>query len=445
MSALLPPFLSRFDPAIAGEGDVDPLGTAATAGYLAERVLPHITLRMQRPRFITMIAVGAHVAAGMEEALAADGKTPAWLVFEWIVAEAFVRNEETLGDEALKGMRGRRKVQTALRERHGLSAYTYLKGARDQGYTGTYRRLAEALQIVGEELQLDEGGDALVRAWEQDQDLVGFHAGTSGVGADCREAWRKALCKCMAAGATDMSGRWAHWERIAELLRPDGAGPRERAALARRLVRTDLKQNPHDALATEMRRELVGLVRERGGMLARRSERAFLHAIRPRASEALGTRLDLIDAHEGLCRPIESAFRYALHESTRRGPGPVGIDELAASEVGKELAARIAPAVDRLAEIATEPGVEARVRPLLERYDGVRDPGALFETVLAHHEENQRRKPPEGKRPWFERLRQGPVVRQRYAERSAPPMSGYVYEYRARRVYGFLQDLGEVA
>src|SRR5690606_19048526 len=119
---------------------------------------------------------------------------------------------------------------------------------------------------------------------------------------DCRKAWRKALSKCMEAGATAMSGRWAHWERIAELLRPDGAGPRERAALARRLVRTDLKQNPHAALATEVRRELVGLVREHGEIKPNR-EPAFLRAIRPRASEALRMRLDLIDAHEALCRP----------------------------------------------------------------------------------------------------------------------------------------------
>lgn len=445
MSSLQPPFLSRFDPAIAGEGDIDPLGTSATAGYLAERVLPYITLRMQRPRFLTMIAVGAHVAAGMEEALAADERTPGWLVFEWLVAEAFVRHAGSLEEAALAGVPGQRKVRAALREGRRLSAHTYLKGARDTGYTGTYRRLAEALEIVGESTQLDEGGVELVRAWEEDQGLVGFHAGSRGDGADCREAWRKALRKSMAAGATAMAKTWSHWETLAEHLRPDSAGPRECEVLAARLVRTDLKQNPHDGLATEMRRELVGYIREHGGMIVADGEPAFLEAIRPRASEELGVRLDLVHAYEALCRPMESAFRYALHVSTRKGPGPVDMAELAGSEMGKALAARIGPAVERLGEMATEPDVESRVRPLLERYDGVRDAGALFEVVLAHHEDNQKRKPPEGKRPWFERVQRGPVVRQRYVHGEAPPMDGHVYEYRTRRVYGFLQDLGEVA
>lgn len=179
-------------------------------------------------------------------------------------------------------------------------------------------------------------------------------------------------------------------------------------------------------------------------MLVASGEHAFFEAIRSEASEALRVRLDLIDAYEALCRPIESAFLYALHASTRKGPGRVGIDELAAGALGQAMAARIEPALDQLAAVATEPAVNLRVRPLLERYAGVRDAAALFETVLSQHEENQRRKPPDGRRPWFERPDGCPVVRQRYAQHEAPPTRGYVHDYRCHIALRFLRELGEV-
>lgn len=46
---------------------------------------------MSRPRFVTATAVSVDVCEGLEDKLAADGVTPAYLVFEWLVVEEFIR------------------------------------------------------------------------------------------------------------------------------------------------------------------------------------------------------------------------------------------------------------------------------------------------------------------------------------------------------------------
>src|SRR5437899_2268241 len=75
------PFLTLPDPPQSGEGALDPLGMATIGDRLADWVLPGMTARMSRPRFLTAIAVSAVVCDGLEETVAADGMTPAYLVF----------------------------------------------------------------------------------------------------------------------------------------------------------------------------------------------------------------------------------------------------------------------------------------------------------------------------------------------------------------------------
>ena len=65
---LRPPYLSVFDPEISGEGGIDPPSLQPLYERLAERILPHITVRMSRPRFLTAMAVGFL----------------AWILSEWL-------------------------------------------------------------------------------------------------------------------------------------------------------------------------------------------------------------------------------------------------------------------------------------------------------------------------------------------------------------------------
>src|SRR5437867_2251200 len=90
-TALALPFLTAPDPAVSGEGAIDPLGFATVGDRLADWFLPGMTARMIRPRFLTAIAVSAVVCEGMEEEIAADRVTPAHVVFEWLLVEGFAR------------------------------------------------------------------------------------------------------------------------------------------------------------------------------------------------------------------------------------------------------------------------------------------------------------------------------------------------------------------
>ena len=79
----------------AVEGSSDPLGLQPGYERLADRLLPAVTVRMGRPRFVTAMAVGACICERWDnDAVAADEITPPWLVWEWLLIEAFVRAEE---------------------------------------------------------------------------------------------------------------------------------------------------------------------------------------------------------------------------------------------------------------------------------------------------------------------------------------------------------------
>ena len=54
-----PPVCPAYDPVVLSDVSVDPLGTALVYERLAHRLLPGMTVRMTRPRFLTALAVGA--------------------------------------------------------------------------------------------------------------------------------------------------------------------------------------------------------------------------------------------------------------------------------------------------------------------------------------------------------------------------------------------------
>ena len=79
MAPLSAPVLSAYDPLTSAEGSIDPLGLASTYERLADAILPGITVRMRRPRFLTAIAVGAYVCSDLpSDTLAKDSVSPPW-------------------------------------------------------------------------------------------------------------------------------------------------------------------------------------------------------------------------------------------------------------------------------------------------------------------------------------------------------------------------------
>ena len=125
--------------------------------------MPAVTVRMGRPRFVTAMAVGACICERWDnDAVAADEITPPWLVWEWLLIEAFVRAEESLAEKS--GFPGIQKVRRAVRSQRPVSSTAYLKTPTTFGFTGVFRRLAREVGILTEDGRLDEGGYELVTA-----------------------------------------------------------------------------------------------------------------------------------------------------------------------------------------------------------------------------------------------------------------------------------------
>src|ERR1043166_6552997 len=169
---LNPPVVSLADPVVEGEGGIDPLSLQRTYERLADRMLPAVTVRMTRIRFLTLMSVGAHVCAAFElDALAADDITPPWLVYEGFVIEALAREGESVDQQAIAGLR---KVRNCIESQRHVSNATYLKTPKVFGFTGIFRRLATQAMIVDDDIRLDDGGWELLRAFEKDEQLPGL-------------------------------------------------------------------------------------------------------------------------------------------------------------------------------------------------------------------------------------------------------------------------------
>jgi hypothetical protein len=200
-STLIPPILSAFDPITSSEGSVNPLGLASVYERLADRVLPGLTVRMGRPRFLTALAVGAFICKDYaRDEVAADGVTPPYLAFEWWIVEGFVRAREALAEG--NRIPGLQKISTAVRNNRPVSAAAYLKTASVFGFSGVFRRLARRIQIIGTSDLLDEAGIRLIRVWADEQGLDGFCGGNFGFGTNLRSGLQKAVRDAMRDGTT---------------------------------------------------------------------------------------------------------------------------------------------------------------------------------------------------------------------------------------------------
>jgi hypothetical protein len=166
------PFLTLPDPVTAGEGALDPLGLSPIGDRLAEAILPALRVRMRRPRFLTTMAVCAHVCEGLESDSEAD--IPPYLVFEWLLVEAFVRGGTP---QRYKNTPGTLKAADVKNRGDVMCSRTYLRVPTVFGVNGVYKPLATNLGITSEgdgHFCLEDEGYALLRTWEDEQRLHGF-------------------------------------------------------------------------------------------------------------------------------------------------------------------------------------------------------------------------------------------------------------------------------
>jgi hypothetical protein len=211
------PILTLPDPLTSGEGALDPLGLGTIGERLADLILPGFRARMQRPRFLTAIAACAAVCEGMEDRIATDNVTPSYIVFEWLLVEAFARKADRAKTRATPGMN---KAHDAQKVGQPMSASAYLRVPTIFGFHGVYKPLARNLGIVDDDLRLGDNGYELLKVWQTERGLDGFLASTMspGPGKQFRTLLRSAVEDGLHDGYIRRSYSWPGWSLLAEHL-----------------------------------------------------------------------------------------------------------------------------------------------------------------------------------------------------------------------------------
>ena len=426
MTLSLVPRLTAYDPAAEGEGSLDPLGLEAAAERLAEQLVPGMTARMHRVRGLTFMAVSGHVTQPYIEEYTADQTTPAFLVFEWMFAEAMaVEGAET---SAIPG------IQTAAKALGGggrLASRIYLKSPRALGLHGFYRRLARAVRVIDEGDYLGENGDALVKKWERDRRLDGFFNG-EGEGGKVLDALRHDLEQGLRSSRSCLRERSRGGLALRRSLTPrfPKGSSRERKEL-RRILDED-----------EQRRETLSLLE--AGMQANafnEDEEAMAEWIAAKGSPQLAASAQALLAFERLARLLSEAFEVLLWSSSRSQMVPRKTAQLVTERHGE--IAKMLPAALRAVGKASESVEPDQGREqLVDSFDEVRSGTQLAEALLSRHYTVQAGKSRMGKRPWFERTERGLAVRPGYARTEEPATpTGFIHQTRLRNGCEFLGEL----
>ena len=428
------PFLTLPDPEIEAEGALDPLGLSTIGDRLAEDILPGLRARMSRPRFLTALAVSAAVCDGLEDKVAADHVTPAYLVFEWLLVEGFVRagNRETT-----VGTPGTLKGQTAKNSGEPMCARSYLRAPSIFGFHGVYKPLARNLEMVEDDFRLADNGYTLVKEWQTEQRLDGFlpSSVSSGQGTKVRQLLRAAVEDGLREACTKRSTAWQGWSILAEHLAPGLAGPSE-AARIQELI-TDHGGGP--------RREVFGLMEHApDGDLP--ESRLVLDWLLPKASKDLAHRLTAIAAFENMCALLERAFDCIRYLSTKAGARAIGSADFKDVEAVRKIAEQLPRAIGKAEEAigrSAAVAVQQTLAALTVGFDRVARAADLFEAVLARHTTVQKAKVPDGKRDWFERAPDGNTfVRVPYRLVREPEIrEAWNRPYRISAVRSFWADL----
>lgn len=424
------PFFTSYDPPGSSEGTLDPLGLYQIADQLAVRLVPAVRERMQRIRFLTAIAVGASVIEGMEENPETRDAAP-FLVWEWLVVEAFVRSADD--SQVAAGVAGVQVAKRAVKQLGYVDAGSYLKTPRIFGFHGVYKRLALHLGLIDVHLRAGPNAQQLVDAW-----AAGLSSTVAGGAGALISKWTKAVRRSLDQRPPRTRPGWAaaDWLELASALDPDRAKTREKRWLREKLLATGEGQ--------------LAALREIWALVPTKSEDATnepeLHRRLKQKLPAYGPLLDGIRAYEAFARTLQDAFDcFRLAASTGQS---FSLASMASRREFTALSTRV-PKGFAAADRALEGIAMERLAPhalFRERFGSFSEPlsaEALCVAICAHHERVQKAKSAAGKRSWFDSLGAGQIyLRQAYRldTWTAAP-AAYVHDYRTNPITRFVRDL----
>lgn len=425
--------LSTYDPVDVHEGALDPLGLNPIADRLGNKLTPGIRERMQHPRFLTAVAVGAELCRPFLDEVASDGITPPHIVYEWYVIQAFYK---TFRDsDELIGFPGILKAKNAWIKKDPFSHTRYLKTAPIFGFNGVYKTLAEELDIVQDGL-LDENGDQLLRVWSEEQSFPGFLGQENAVGAgrQFKQTFRNAIEESLKKGEVFHPWSWHWFKEIAERLGPYRAGNREK-----RFIRSLLLNNE-----TGYRRQLLESLQE---FLQRNenvvwTERQFHEYLIKSFDPPLKELLLTIQSYEKFARIITTSFYnmlYYLSDKNRKIQGKE-LEEQRFSKIDVTQLRDLYESVYGMLSSYNESNNFHKNFAPFGLVNGSRD---FIITLINHHHRVQKNKPPFGKAPWLESFGDGTYMIRPLYRQDEPIKYGfeYVNRYRVSSLISFREDL----
>ena len=428
------PFLTTYDPPGSSEGNLDPLGLYQIADQLASALVPGVRERMQRIRFLTAMAVGSLVTAGLEEDPRHSDVAP-YLVWEWLIVEALIRDTKHKNDQSILGVPGTRVTRTAL-ARHGyLDARSYLKTPRIFGFHGVYKRLAVQLGLLDDHLNPRSQAERLADAWARDRGLGGI-AGAQGQ----FDRWNAAVCRSLNHSPPRTKPSWnsSEWAELAKSFVPGAAKAKEKKLLRELLFAEDDRQ--------------LGALQQLWRLQTEYGEEVFreesLHVALEREAPAYSPLVRAIRSYEAFARGLRDAFDVLRAEAAGPDARGYSVPRIAGNQAFRKsvnrLDERFAAAHCALGEITT--GGFSVQNLFDERFGSLAEPmdaKTCALTLCEHHETVQQRKSADGKRPWFDRIG-GDRIYIRQAYRIQPPeiaSTRYVHPYRGSSIRSFRADL----
>ncbi len=433
---MLTPLLTEADPATTSEGSIDPLGLYAIADALAVRLVPGVRERQSHPRFLTAIAVSLAICSEFDdEAVAADGVSEPWQVFEWYVVEGLVR--EISNKDQLTGLPGRDKTADAIRDGVPLSANRYLKTPSVFGFHGVYRMLSRTLgiEVAG---RLGELGYNLLTTWAEEQGLDGFCGTAEGPGATWRRTIAAAVRDGLEQGGVARKAGWAGWQFFKDHLSHHNIGRKEKKLITQALLDSE----------GGFRRPVVEFLVSGSGRdvwQESESERRFHTALASRCDSSLQELLQAITTYETYSRILQDAFDDCLFAMSRTR-GRTSSADLQSLRGVIRAAETIPQLFSEVIEVLAPFGYSIRFQEsfisLAERL-----PTAQWvECLLEHHIKVQRGKPPQGKAPWYERFDdESYIIRPGYVrDTGGRHDEEYPHAFRTESLWSFAVDLGMV-
>lgn len=462
------PNATPLDPAEDPPGSIDPLGTLGTAERIAEVLFPGFTARMWRPRLLTFIALATLIAERVKATMPEreDGNLVTRLAFERIFVSAVVRQQDQNPETwrlAARRLPGSLLARRALRSEDApLGRSNFLKGQAVNGPYGVLARLARNINIIDEEDHLGRAGEELLLAWTADVNLPGLldddHSNSEG------RKWLTRFVKATSDHLRDTwwpSFGWAGWRELAEPLRPDNIGMKER-----RLIRQLLDRDPIRARCLELLCEpsVKAIYRAaRGEGRSEQDQKVLIEAVLPflkgshvEEDRVIDVTIRLANAYEEVANHLETAFNCLLWGLTRHGgqAKPVEIEsDKQLQPVFRSLCRQLPGIARRLRDfleiIPAVPQIADRnpVEPLdviaTQAATSGENPSRLIEIVMGRHREVQASK---GKGMWIEpgeRLTLVNLPRPVDQDGEPPqPQVEYLHTFRVPNAYSFLAELG---